>query len=921
MSISRIFINWDTPLLPQVARRLVERFGRGDNIDLGSLIAVVPGGRAGRRLRELLVDETGGRHVPPRIITVGDLPELLYEPQRPFADELAQRLAWGRALQSLDPTELNLLIQRSPDENDAAGWLAFAELLWRQHRELAAEGLDFSEVVERGTAVAQFNEVQRWQVLAEVQRRYLGILDELQLWDKQTARLVAIEQQEFTTDSDIALIGTTDLTKTHRRILNAVADRVTAFIHAPESWSERFDEHGCVIAEAWQDVDIEYDPSQLVVADGPVEQADEIAFALANLNGQYRVDEVCIGLTIDALAPHVQRILSECGVSSRWAGGSPIVRTSPCRLLAAAAESLVDDHTEAFAAFVRHPDVSAWLVLQDAAPTWLSELDQFISDHIPVRLGRWLSSGRGPSGLREVHRQVNELLEPLRGPARPLGEWSPPLLEFLDRIYGEMTFSAEDSAGQAVIQACEQLEQVLTRHASIPGGLSPGLTAAGAIRLTLAELSSATLPPPYDPSAVDLLGWLEVPLDDAPAAILCGVNEGLIPDSVNADPFLPDRLRTELGLTDNARRYARDAHAFSALLHARSQVTLISGRRDARGDPLIPSRLLLAGSADRVADHVRDFYSRRPASGRPPLAGVLTATREASGFSVPRPTPDADAPDVIRVTSLRDYLASPYRYYLRHILKLSEADDGIEELSAGAFGNLVHEVLSRFGTSAARGSRDAREIRAFLKSELQAVVRESYGDSPSMAVEIQAAQAEMRLEAFSEWQANWSASGWEIRFTEQPDGSEGIDFRVDGNRTVQLVGRIDRIDFHPAARQWMVFDYKTGENADGPAKTHLSGDDWIDLQLPLYRHLAKTLGVDGDVQLAYLRLPRDTNAVSEQIAGWSADQLETADETARRVIASILDGQFWETLDNEPRTLSEYAPICQDGVFDREVTV
>ena len=161
MPISRVFIDWNAPLLPEVARRLVDRYRGSEEIDLGQVIAVVPGRRAGRRLRELLADETGGRHVPPRIVTVGDLPELLYEPQRPFADDLVQRLAWVRALKLLEANRLELLIRTPPEDDDAAGWLSFAELLWRQHRELAAEGLDFAAVVEQGKAVAQFDEERR----------------------------------------------------------------------------------------------------------------------------------------------------------------------------------------------------------------------------------------------------------------------------------------------------------------------------------------------------------------------------------------------------------------------------------------------------------------------------------------------------------------------------------------------------------------------------------------------------------------------------------------------------------------------------------------------------------------------------------------------------------------------------------------
>src|SRR5690606_9607221 len=116
-------------------------------------------------------------------------------------------------------------IRDLPHDGDVDGWVALGELLWKLHRELAADQLDFADIVREGEAVAGFGERGRWQALHDAQREYLAILDELELWDRQTARLVAIDQKECQTDRDIVLVGTVDLNRTARAMLEQVADR------------------------------------------------------------------------------------------------------------------------------------------------------------------------------------------------------------------------------------------------------------------------------------------------------------------------------------------------------------------------------------------------------------------------------------------------------------------------------------------------------------------------------------------------------------------------------------------------------------------------------------------------------------------------------------------------------------------------
>jgi FMN phosphatase YigB (HAD superfamily) len=52
----RIFLDWQRPALPLAARALAETYRDGDVLRLDRALVALPGARAGRRLKELLVE-------------------------------------------------------------------------------------------------------------------------------------------------------------------------------------------------------------------------------------------------------------------------------------------------------------------------------------------------------------------------------------------------------------------------------------------------------------------------------------------------------------------------------------------------------------------------------------------------------------------------------------------------------------------------------------------------------------------------------------------------------------------------------------------------------------------------------------------------------------------------------------------------
>jgi ATP-dependent helicase/nuclease subunit B len=201
---------------------------------------------------------------------------------------------------------------------------------------------------------------------------------------------------------------------------------------------------------------------------------------------------------------------------------------------------------------------------------------------------------------------------------------------------------------------------------------------------------------------------------------------------------------------------------------------------------------------------------------------------------------------------------------------------------------------------------------------------------------VQLAQLRLRLDAFAEKQAQWRERGWKIIRTElEEDHGELI---VD-DVAIQLRGRIDRIDHRVknGIHQFAVLDYKTGDAGDAPKKKHLKGHrtgepvlpgHWVDLQLPLYRYLLKSideLGMDvpeseqSEVKLGYVLLPSVASETRFEIATWSDETLASADQAAHEVVRRIRREEFWPPTDPYPyANTDDYRAIVQHGVFGRE---
>jgi hypothetical protein len=420
---------------------------------------------------------------------------------------------------------------------------------------------------------------------------------------------------------------------------------------------------------------------------------------------------------------------------------------------------------------------------------------------------------------------------------------------------------------------------------------------------------------------IELVGWLEVHLDLAEAVVVAGFNDGHIPRAVMGDAFLPDSLRRALGLTCNAKRFARDAYVLKALRHSCRDLRIVTGHRTADGDALAPSRLLLAADREQLPDRVlrlcgeADTFSIRWPAGVP-------AAGDATSFTVPPLPGNLELPTHMSVTDFGAYLDCPYRFALKRILGLKPVRHEVVEMDAATFGGLAHEILLAFAADAeVAGSSDPERIADYLVQKLRAVAVQRFGRNPQPAVRVQIARLARRLRSFAEFQAAHRGEGWVVREAEIMYPDRPLD--VSGQDPMPIRGRIDRIDQNEITGAWLIADYKTSETGESPHEAHhgrktLRGElAWKNLQLPLYRFLAERHGVTGDVTLGYIVLPKRPDGVELLRAEWSEDQIANALEQARIVVRDIRAGRFEPNPDYRHR-YDDFDRICQTMVFGSE---
>lgn len=896
--VERIFLGWERPFLALAAERWIAHV-RERGLDPARCVLALPGRRAARRLEERIAALAPADWAPPRVVSEGELARVLSTERVRPASEWQRALAWREVLGAA-----------SSDERDALwsggrrhGVAGLANLCARTFAELAREGVDAARVAQAAAASETFGAPKRWQVLAELERRYRTALERRGRRDGAAMAREAASA-ELDTSWSVHLFALVDLPFALRKLLERV-EQVASFVFAPDSLAADFDEFGALRSERWAEANVEFDDACWQVVDGPDDQALETLARLARIEPPPAPEDVAIGVPDDDVLPFLERRLLEAGCEPRWAGGQALARTREAALALAALDWLVRPGVDEFARLAAHPDFER--LCGQAGGVLGAALDRYVAEHVPARIdGVWCAPER------ESRRADNEVLDAALARARELfgatargahssAQWADALTRWFTAAYADTDLTARDPRGWKRARAVESLAELVRELREADEGVAPvELDAAAFHELLAARLQALELPPPPPDGrpVIELFGWLELVLDDAPNLVITGVQEGALPSASSAG-LLSEVARRDLELGHEERRVARDVWALRAILASRPNVTLISGRRSSDRNPQRPSRLLLRCEPERVVQRVRAVWpeheSDPPAlAGAPPNYHPPLLARSFEG--------------ALRVTDFKTYLQSPYTFFVQRVLGLRAVENRVLELDPLSFGDLAHSVLEIVGHESWRACTDVQRLLAALEGRLEQVAGARFGSAPRPAVALQLEKLRARLGSFAAWQVRQVELGW--RICEAEWVAPGI--ALDGQR---IVGRIDRIERHAERGAWRVIDYKTGDKPRRPGSAHFSKlRGWIDLQLPLYRELTRELCAGAPLELGYVNLSREETDDLFAPFTCSDEDHAAALEVAREVVRAIRAGEFERVGEREPFDAS-LAALCGFGLL------
>lgn len=199
---------------------------------------------------------------------------------------------------------------------------------------------------------------------------------------------------------------------------------------------------------------------------------------------------------------------------------------------------------------------------------------------------------------------------------------------------------------------------------------------------------------------VMIWGTLEARVQGADLVILGGLNDGIWPEAVTADPWLNRRMRHEAGLLLPDRKVGLSAHDFQQAIAAPEVWITRSVRSD--DAETVPSRWLnrlmnlvsgLPGNKGpealaQMRKRGQDWLDRAAA------LEAVSPTRPAQR-AAPKP-PLSARPRDFSVTEIKTLIRDPYAIYAKHCLNLRPIDPLVQEPDAPIRGIVIHEIMERF---------------------------------------------------------------------------------------------------------------------------------------------------------------------------------------------------------------------------------
>ena len=878
-----------------LARRVAEfllKLDPGSQVpDLSRTLLVLPGQNAMRLLTDLLA-ATGRGVFPPETATSGGLIHFGLDVAALAPAE--QHMLWQKILNDPETDKCRDLFQHGLDRTNKKLIAGLAENLAALQIELNRELLSFAAAAD---ILQETADHARWKDLASLEQRFNAMLKKYDLPDPLLQRQNAVSDLTVFRNYDrIVIAGVPDLPGPARKRLDLLemtnAVQIDILVDAPQEMAIRFDDWGGVKPEAWSGYPLNFEQegkNRIHVAADPADLA-VLARELLPENGVFDCRKTVIATADPALVPWIRRELEQVpGMPEIYdPAGLPAGKLDLVPLLQLFYRLAEESQINVIRGLFAHRSFMAWLaeICSATENDLLAALDAYRLEH-PVDV----LSAQSPYAKSEALRQAFATILQIRDQLCSSTEPAKTLRDLFNRIYNR---TPQPLHGVSFKQEADNFSTLLERFTESP--LLTNLPALDFYEALVNAAAKLDLYPEHAPDAVEITGFLDLPFRNAERIILCGMNEGVLPESIRPTNFLNDTKRKILGLPDNALRFARDCFYLYTILKDAPRSEFIVCRTDEKGAPLRASTLFFAGS-ENLEQRAGILFSP------PPVPTDISRENDCSTFGIQPDLSHAfsgkDNPEQIQlpVTGFKGLLSDNTLLdaFFSRTMGMTKNDYEATELDNLAFGTVCHAALEHFDVHSCSLEEDAVNT---LCANFSRELTKKCGSTLPPAIRI---QKEMFLRRIDHTARKLFAEKDNFTLLKQEwdlNGGKGILFHG-----VLIKGKIDRIELSRDRRTLRLIDFKTSDKGDPPQATHCKpiGSSerfrFIDLQLPLYRMLLpldatfwQEVGLkpeDVSFQCGYFNIPK---AVTE--TGYSMWQdlerhLRQAEKTVKEVAERI----------------------------------
>lgn len=378
-------------------------------------------------------------------------------------------------------------------------------------------------------------------------------------------------------------------------------------------------------------------------------------------------------------------------------------------------------------------------------------------------------------------------------------------------------------------------------------------------------------------TAGDLLGWRELAYTSGKQVILAAMHDGVIPEPVPEDDFLPESLCNELGIRHEKFRIARDSYLLTAIIASRQKdggrVDFILARQKEDGSVLAPSPLLLRCRDEELPKRALTLFAESktpkvlPKTAACPLRRAESCEDSISpGMleSIDLIAPGKQNPFTkwsknkegkmvqksYSPSSLSLFLQCPLSFWIKNLFNIDLGDTYKEnkgELESNEYGSVMHAVLDKLVrqfhsweellTACPEAENDTQAAEEHMLTAARNIAADEWqrvynststrqGQTLPMEVQLQA--IERTLAEFVRQHLNDLNCGWcnvAREYTLEPT------MCLANGDTVSFSMNADRIDYNPSTRRWRIIDYKTSSTEKNPHDIHFDPLDGNDASL------------------------------------------------------------------------------------------